>query len=186
MKTAKGKVSSGEELKKAFIYASESIRNYSNFPGAVRPGDSIGLVVLTSLKRLAAVLLERLRIDSTFHYHVTVSKGQGNLPRILYIAISRRTGVLSVEPSVTICFSEDGRGFVAGMMYPKFRLKRKKEPRIRSGSAMIADLSSKRSKSKFNDLFVNPMECLIHDLNQKKFISHLKESLELLKAEYQV
>lgn len=186
MQLAKSKVGSSGELKKAFVTAGNSIQTYSNFRGAVRPSDSIGLIVLMALKKLASVLQEKLQKDKIFHYHITVSKGQGNVPRILYVAISRRPGVLSVEPSVTICFSENGKGFVVGMMYSKFRLKRKREPQIRSGSVMTVNLSSKRSKSKFNDLFVNPMECLVCDLNEKKLLSHLNVSLELLKDEYQI
>ena len=188
---AKKTAVSGESLNKsngpladAITRVSNSISSYSRFPGAVRPGDSIGLTVVGSLKRLALLIEASLPDLSPVKHHVSISRGQGNLPRILYIAISRRAGVLSVEPSVTLCFSEDGQGFVVGMMYSKLSLKRNKQPVIRSGKKMAVTLSSARSRSNFDDLFVNPMECLVSDFDSRKFLDHISISLKLLQEEY--
>lgn len=162
--------------------ASSASRYYAH-SGAVRSSDPLGLDILSSLRRLKREL-EVLMQDRSIKLVVSISKGQSNIPRILYVAISRVAERLSTEPSVCICFDEKGTGLVLGMMYPMSYLKTTKFPKVkRDQGEMVVDLSSKRSKSNFNNLFVNPKEFLVHDLATDLFLKHLWESIDFLKSE---
>jgi putative restriction endonuclease len=156
---------------------------YYETKGAVRSSDPLGVGIISSLRKLK-VEVELLLEANSIKFAVSISKGQSNIPRILYVAISRVAERLSTEPSACICFNEKGTGFVVGMMYPMSYLRVTKFQKVkRDPSDMLVDLSSKRSKSNFNNLFVNPKEFLIEDYFEDLFIEHLMDSVGLLKAE---
>ena len=153
---------------------------------AISSSSPRGVIIVNALKSLKKAIEAMLSTNNlSEEYRVTVSKGQSNLPRNLYVAVVRSLGKLSTEPCVCLCFNEQGTGFVLGMMYPQNYMKNTKYEKVRRNENEIKiNLNSKRSKANFNNLYVNPMEFLVEAIDFREFENQLKESIQLLASEY--
>ena len=171
-------------MKDSILQIGGLANTYSMRSSAVPSSSPLGVDIVRALKRLQRDVESVLAKSNVNKLCVSISKGRSNLPRILYVAVSRTIDRLSSEPCVGICFDERGSGVVIGMMYPQVYLKTTKhEKKVRSKGEMLVDLSSSRSKSNFNDLFVNPYELTLEDLDCELLTNHLLESIRLLEAE---
>ncbi len=171
-------------FKKSIQRVGASAAAYNASPSPISSGSPVGIGIVNSLKMLQRDLEALLLMMGKSNFCVIISKGQGNIPRILYAAISRARDRLSTEPCVCLCFNEVGTGFVVGMMYPMNYFRSTKHQKVvRSGSDMTIDLSSKRSKSNFNNLFVNPAEYLTENLHDETLFKHISASIEILEIE---
>lgn len=112
---------------------------------------------------------------------ITVARGAGVLPRILWVAITATKEKVSTAPSVAICFARHGEGAVVGLMKPALTSMSKLNTVVRNGTpGMRVNVDSTKSQSSYNDKFVNPMEFLSDSFDSAAFLSHLRASLNLL------
>jgi hypothetical protein len=151
----------------------------------VRSSNGLGIDIVKALKKLAAFIQSYLNDIKKESYVITISKGQSNVPRLLYVAVSLKSDSLSVEPSVTICFAENGDGCVVGMMYPEAYRRAGLTSLIKVKKNTLIDLSSSRSKYNFNDCFANPLELCKGQIDEAKLLKHLTKSLALLDKEHE-
>lgn len=163
------------------------IRNFRNICKAsatafasgksVRSSSVEGQIAVSALQRFARRIQRIVPVPDGCT--VLVSKGQSNLPSVLWVAITKDGRMVSDGPSVAVCVGYRGDGAVAGLMdSATFRS---------AGFATVARSTSGKKiidvdgpKIKYNDHFVNPLEIRATEKSAKPFIEHLRKSVAML------
>ena len=92
---------------------------YNREKGAYTPSSGRGAYVVKNMEDIAKELTTILSLSNFGKLVTAVSKGQGNVPKVLWIAILPAGRTVGNSASVTICFGRQGEGIVAGLMVSK-------------------------------------------------------------------
>ncbi len=135
---------------------------------------------LVSLLNSTATLLPTLLTDFPAILEVSFSRGMGNLPSVLWIAIVQRGRTVSTSMSATICFGTSGEGIVCGLMSGGYYTSNKYPPLKRLETEIAVNVNGPKPESQYNNKFFNPKEFLIDNLDSESVIDHMNVSLKLL------
>jgi len=166
----------------------KNFRNICRFCGStfkskksVRSSSPEGQYALAALGRFARRIQRLAPIPDGCS--ALISKGQSNLPSVLWIAITKNGRLVSDGPSVAICFGSQGDGAVVGLMDSATFKSAELTTVLRTGTRKkIIDVDG--PKTSYNDRFVNPMEIFASEKSAKRFVEHLRKSMLLLEKHY--
>ena len=154
---------------------------YSKAAKPMSPGDLPARIVINSLKGLATQVGAAVLGDARAEYEVTFSKGAGKFPRVPWVAIVPVGSSVAKAPSVAICFGRNGEGAVVGLMEPAIGERSGRTiARTKDGEIRV-DVNGSGLTAQYNNKFINPQEFLTEKPQMKKLLSHLHESLVLLR-----
>lgn len=112
-----------------------------------------------------------------------IGAGNGYMPRVPWIFISKKKGPVSLKVGVAVCFCKFGRGIVSGIMYP---MGYEKDQKYRSGNRRkdpdFIDVDGQSTITKFNDRFVDPHEMSRSYIDVDNFLSEVLTRVRLLPA----
>lgn len=169
------------ELDKQFSGICSFSKSYNSIKGTVRSSQPAGQRAIKKLNCFADTLLEMVKNDLATDISVQVSKGQSTLPRVLWVAFLPRGHRVSTHVSVAVCFGRRGEGAVLGIMEPA-GISYQVAPlvkRTENGNLQV-DVDGPTQGTKYNNRFINPKEILADKFDKEAFLSHLKNSVELL------
>lgn len=130
------------------------------------------------LNNLAKKVFSSLPEVHQSKFHQSYSIGHGSFPKILWVALTPIGKRVSNSISVTTCFSRDGIGIVAGVMVPNMH--RIQIPTVRrSILAKYLNINGGSGRTHYNNRFINPMEFYFDSFDEKAYLAHVAESLEL-------
>ena len=147
---------------------------------AYTPSSGQGAYAVKSMENIAKELSKILQVSSFGKLEISVSKGQGKVPKVLWIAILPKGRTVGNSASVTICFGRQGEGIVAGLMVSKGGGHLHLTATQRQPQDIKINVDGDKPGTKFSSSFVNPKEWLLEDLNDEKIVKHLLTSLKLL------
>jgi len=111
---------------------------------------------------------------------IEISRGITNLPHVLYACILPPGQQVPNGIYTAICFDVLGRGALIGCVESKVPSKglvtvqRKEKPGL-----LPIDVDGASDRTKYNNVFVNPMECYYPLENNEPLHEHIRESLKL-------
>jgi hypothetical protein len=132
------------------------------------------------LYKLREVVLSEIALRTIGDFHIRVGAGNGYVPRVPWIFISKDPGPVSSNTGIAICFGRNGNGLVLGKMYP---IGRGTGQTLRSKKRTDQDFINVNGVSvttRYNDRFVNPQEIYRKDIDYDKFFEYLLPRLETL------
>lgn len=153
---------------------------YNSTKGAYTPSSGEGAFVVKTMEKLAEELQQCLVLSTFGKLSVAVSKGQGNVPKVLWIAILPAGKTVGNSASVTICFGRQGEGLVAGLMVPKGGGHLLITPLKRKADEIRVNVDGDREGTRYSNCYINPKEWLVAELDESGIIEHLTKSVELL------
>lgn len=167
-------------MKKQIVDLCEFADKYRTSRRAIRSSDPEGRKALVALRKLSKEI--ESSIDSRYVevFRTVVSKGQSNMPKVLFISIIPRGKKVYESMSVTVTFDTYGRGVLVGLMEAA-SLKRGWLPcTIRTPlSPSNFDVNGPKKTSHYNDKYINPREFQVETFEEDSFVEHLNESLAL-------
>jgi hypothetical protein len=166
------------ELTKAIRSLCSLAKRYELSKKAFTPSTGEGALVVHYLE-VAAGNLKNKNVLGDHNLEFKVSKGRGNLPKILWIAALPAGFSPADSLSVTICIGKKGDGIVFGLMVPQLGAFHDLDTQKRIGPNII-DVDGNNEALRFNNCYINPMEMRISELNETIIIDHMKKSIELL------
>ena len=153
---------------------------YNGAKGAYRASSGEGIYVVRAMDGVAQILTNRLSGSLKNKLTVTISKGNGGLPKILWISILQPGRSPANSASVTMCFGRLGEGVIGGLMVPRggglFNL----SPTKRSPGPILVDVDGEKSASRYNNCFINPKEWLVAEFDEADIFFHLTSSIDIL------
>jgi len=143
-----------------------------------RSSSPLGIKVSNALDEFANLINPLLDPEAALAR--SFSKGQSNLPKVLWIAFLPKGRTVSTHISLAICFGPAGEGAVAGLMAPSTQAS-KLAPLVNRTSTdrMQVNVDGPKSNTRYNDRFINPREFLMDDFDEESFLAHLYESSKL-------
>lgn len=163
------------------------IRNFKNICKAsatafasgksVRSSSVEGQIAVSALQRFARRVQRIVPVPDGCS--VLISKGQSNLPTVLWVAVTKDGRLVSDGPSVAVCFGYRGDGAVAGLM-DSATFRSAGLPTIARSASGKKIIDVDGPKTKYNDHFVNPLEIGSKEKSAKPFIAHLRKSIAML------
>lgn len=153
---------------------------YNQEKVAYTPSSGQGAYAVKSMENIANELNTSLVLSNFGKLAITVSKGQGKVPKVLWIAIHPAGRTVGNSASVTICFGRQGEGIVAGLMVSKGGGHLHLTPTQRRPQDININVDGDKPGTKYSNSFVNPKEWLVQDLVDDQIIEHLLNSLEIL------
>lgn len=153
---------------------------YNREKVAYTPSSGQGAYAVKCMEKIAEELNSSLHLSSFGKLSTFVSKGQGKVPKVLWIAILPNGRTVGNSASVTICFGRQGEGIVAGLMVSKGGGHLHLRATQRQPQDIKINVDGDKPGTKFGNSFVNPKEWLVEDLNDEQILEHLLVSLKLL------
>ena len=133
-----------------------------------------------NLKSLRNNLVTHLGLDEK-KYTAHISLGVGYFPKIPWLGITFKNQRVSTHYSVCICFSPEGKGFVAGAMSP-FTIKSGPVKTFFRNKQIENFISLKGgdNDTSYDNKFFNPLDFYMDSFEEADLIRHLKESFKFL------
>ena len=156
-------------------------KNYNSRKGAIRSSSPTGVKILRRLNSLAEKLIDNLEPHYFTSINRQVSKGQSNIPKIVWMSFLPRGRTVSNFHSVTICFGKNGEGIVAGLMAGTFSAST-----LPGGVEKLdyddpqVDICGGKAGLNYDKMYITPKEYLKDNIDISDLISHLDMSLKLL------
>ena len=138
-------------------------------------------IICEHLNNIRMEIFNLIQQDSFPNLDSTISWGNGNFPRVPWVAFHFLGKKVSNSLSVAMCFSRDGRGVVVGLMSAT-SLRTELETVKRTSQDYFLDVSGS-PKTSYNNKFVNPKEFFSDALDINDIVSHISISLNLLYSE---
>lgn len=155
-------------------------QRYNSKTGAIRSSEPSGVNLIKKMNHLGNDLLTILDNEFTQNFGVQVSKGQSNIPKILWVSLLPIGRSVSKSCSITMCFGRNGEGLVVGVMDSVLN-PQGLAPRVkRTESDILVDVDGLRQTAKYNNKFFNPKEFLVDTLDERELVKHIEESSILL------
>ncbi len=145
-----------------------------------RTGTDDAKVLQQGLYKLREVVLSEVASRAAGDFHIRVGAGNGYVPRVPWIFVSKDPGPVSSNTGIAICFGRKGNGLVLGKMYP---IGQGTGQTLRSKNRTDKDFINVNGVSvttRYNDRFVNPKEIHQKDIDYDKFFEYLLPRLETL------
>lgn len=153
---------------------------YSESQAPYRTSEGHGVLVVQLLEDLSDHISKQTKLKTQTNLRITISKGQGNLPKVFWVGIVPTLRTVSTSISATICFGRSGEGVVAGLMLPRAGIFHALETVKRSGTSLSVDVDGDKIGTQYNDCFVNPKEWLVSNIRSEEIIDHLNQSMDWL------
>jgi hypothetical protein len=153
---------------------------YNREKGAYTPSSGQGAYVIKNMETIATDLTTILSLSNFGKLAISISKGQGNIPKVLWIAILPAGRTVGNSASVTICFGRQGEGIVAGLMVSKGAGHLHLSPVQRLPEEIRINVDGDRPGTKYSNCFINPKEWSIDELNDNEIVEHIRNSIEML------
>jgi len=153
---------------------------YNNVKGAYRASSGEGIYVVRAMEGVAQILTTRLSSSMKNKLKVSISKGNGGLPKILWISILQPGRSPSNSVSVTICFGRMGEGAIGGLMVPRAGGLFNLSPMKRYPGPILVDVDGEKPASRYNNCFINPKEWLVAEFNEVDIFDHLTSSIDVM------
>ena len=135
-------------------------------------------IICEHLNSIRTEIFSIIQKESLPNLDSTISWGNGNFPRVPWVAFHVLGKKVSNSLSVAMCFSKDGRGVVIGLMSAT-GLRVEMETIKRTSQEHFLDVSGSQ-KTSYNNKFINPKEFFSETLDIEDIISHISTSLDLL------
>lgn len=119
-------------------------------------GTARARIICEHFENIRKEISSLIKKDSLPNLDSTISWGNGNFPRVPWVAFHLLGKKVSNSLSVTMCFSKDGRGVVVGLMSAT-TLRTEMETIKRTSQDDYLDVTGS-AKTSYNDKFVNPKE----------------------------
>lgn len=169
-----------ETISKEFRSVCRLAGEYNKLAGPLRSSAPGGQRIIRHLSALGTEIGVGANLLSA-GLAMTYSKGQSNLPKILWMGFVPVGSSVSTGLSVTVCFGNAGNGAVAGLMLPSSARSGFPSPVIRTSGALRIDVNGAKVESQYNDRFINPREFLLDSFDPVDLLSHMRQSVETLK-----
>jgi hypothetical protein len=158
-------------------------RIYEKSTKSINKSDPWGVFAHQALDNLSSDLLKFLAKQSLNEYFTTSHcQGAPSMPRITWISVIVPRTRVSHEPSYTICFGRAGLGLVNGLMLPSKINWPNLSPIIRDKCENFINIDGTKSDLKYNNRYINPQEIYADNFNIEKLLSHMIESLTILRG----
>lgn len=157
----------------------------SNIAGAIRSSSPMGVKLVGALQSIAK-LIPHIVTNFSSAYEVSYSRGMGNLPAVLWVAITERGRAVSTSVSATICFGIRGEGVVVGLMSGGYSASTKFTRVERRKEEIRVNVNGVKPGTHYNNRFYNPIEFSHEDINPKGLINHLNKSVEMIREASQL
>lgn len=133
---------------------------------------------ISALQEFSLKVTKKIPPELIDGFNTIYSKGAGSYPKVSWVSIVPKNKRVSNSPSITTCFSRDGNGVVVGLMAPTNNRMHLKTI-IRTNCATFLNVDGMSEIAKYNNQFLNPLEFYLSTFNEKKYLSHIEESLKL-------
>ncbi|MCP3893726.1 MAG: hypothetical protein GY706_03730 [Bacteroides sp.] len=128
---------------------------------------------------------ECLNEDIRYKYWLQISKGQSNIPKVLWVSVLPKGKKVYSATSLTACFGINGEGIVVGVMDSVIRPQSIAPSVKRSEENILVDVDGIKPRAKYNDKFLNPLEITKENFSQDEFAEHIRESSILIEKLYE-
>ena len=163
-----------KEMDAVFQFCSQ----YNKLSNPIVCGTARVRIICEHLNHIRVEIFDVIQKESLPNLDSTISRGNGNFPRVPWVAFHMLGKKVSNSLSVTMCFSKDGRGVVIGLMSAT-GLRTEIETIERTSQEHFLDVRGSQNTS-YNNKFINPKEFFSESLDIKDIISHITNSLDLL------
>ena len=151
-------------------------KTYDNTSWAIRSSTWEGRKILQALTALGKSVYEELDPSIAAFLSAQISKGQSNLPRVLWVALVPKGSRVSNQMSVVACFSPNGEGAVVGVM-DSASFPRRLAPLVkRTDGELGVNVDGRSPNARYNDRFVNPKEFLVSEFDEQEFVDQMIDS----------
>lgn len=173
-----------QDLEEQFTVICDLSRKYNSEKGAIRSSEPRGRKIVNRLTKFAETIHAQLSSEMQSFFTYQISKGQSNIPKIIWVSLVPRGRSVSESASVTMCFGTSGEGSVAGIMdavtYPQGLFKPTKRLIPGDDINLGVNIDGAKPNSKYNNKFFNPLEFLERDFDAFACMKHINDSVELL------
>ena len=145
-----------------------------------RTGTDDAKVLQQGLHKLRELVLSEVASRTTGDFHIRVGAGNGYVPRVPWIFVSKDPGPVSSNIGIAICFGRNGNGLVLGKMYPIGQGTGQTVRSKRRAEENFINVNGVSVTTRYNDRFVNPIEIYQRDIDFDKFFEYLLPRLETL------
>lgn len=147
---------------------------------ALRTNDPEIISVKDALNGLKEKLQQQYKEINNIPFTVEVSRGIMNLPNVLYACILPPGQLVRNGIYTAICFDILGRGALVGCVESKVTSKGLKTIQRKTGSTLLSiDVDGSSGRTKYNNVFVNPVEFYYRVDEIKILDEHIQESMKL-------
>lgn len=143
----------------------------------IKCGSSSARLTVQRLLGVSRSIEKALKLDPS-KYSIAVSYGNGYFPKVPWIGITSKGKKVSNSPSVTMCFSPIGLGFVCGAMFYKRKKKGMFLTSKRDGN--FIGLEGGSTKSDYTNRYFNPRDFYTNNIQAEELLSHIKSSIKLM------
>ena len=164
-------------MKDSFIALCNFCEKYNNSPTPLMRNDPKCQPAQAALAEIQTWAKKHFGRFGNVAIGVDVSKGAGFYPKGPWICLLPPNQQAANGVYVSICFSSEGNGAVAGLAQSVTNPQGLHTIKRSKNKPLSIDVDGVRSSSKYNDSFQNPQEFFKDTFNEAQFKAHIEDSL---------
>ncbi len=121
-----------------------------------------------------------LKAEGKGSYQIKVGTGNGYVPRVPWIFISKTQGPVSSNHGLAICFGRQGNGIVVGEMFPIGEERGQTTRQRRKNDPEFIDVDGDSIVTRYNNRFVSPNEVFVGTAKMRQVETIIKSLIKSL------
>ena len=134
-----------------------------------------GLRIRAKLSELGEMMRKKCRIPQG--WKTCISKGNGYYPKVSWVAFLPPAQKVTDGVYVGVCFGRDGNGVVVGCMASNSQKEKYSTLEFCDRTGSPINVNGQHEGTKYNEMFVNPVDYLIPNVNENVVVEHVDESI---------
>ena len=145
-----------------------------------RTGTDDAKILASNLHHVRDALNVEIGLRKLGDFHLRVGAGNGYVPRVPWVFVSKDPGPVSSNVGLAICFGRDGNGLVLGKMYPLKMGAGQIKRSINRKDEKFINVDGVSTGTRYNDRFCSPSEFLIEKFDSNDFLEAIFKRLPTL------
>ena len=167
-------------LSAAFVAVCDFCRDYPQIPGGLPTSDPRAQAVGDPLDFIRSWLTQNFPNYGNFPLTAQRTVGAGAFPKVPWVCILPPKQSVADGVYVAICFDKNGKGVVAGCAKSASTAQALETVvRKRRGEPLEIDVDGSGDGTRYNDVFVNPLEILRDNFPGVDLEDHIRKSLKI-------
>lgn len=167
-------------LSAAFVAVCDFCRDYPQIPGGLPTSDPRAQAVGDPLDFICSWLTQNFPNYGNFPLTAQRTVGAGAFPKVPWVCILPPKQSVADGVYVAICFDKNGKGVVAGCAKSASTAQALETVvRKRRGEPLEIDVDGSGDGTRYNDVFVNPLEILRDNFPGVDLEDHIRKSLKI-------
>lgn len=136
-----------------------------------------GLRIRAKLSELGEMMRKKCCIPQG--WKTCVSKGNGYYPKVSWVAFLPPAQKVTDGVYVGVCFGRDGNGVVVGCMASNSQKEKYSSLEFFDRTGSPINVNGQHEGTKYNEMFVNPVDYLVSDISENAVVEHVNESIDV-------